>query len=485
MAVAAVEFPPLNCLPLHRHSTQVLVDRATDAEVTMPALLRASSAPSNLEVNHGSSSMINIRPAAQELEENHAISRMLLRGVLEEICKLEAEALPLCGVCLEQNSPLVLECTHCFCKPCLTQQVNSRWPGPRVTFGYLNCGICRGSLAHTELDNLLKEHIVLKQKAMDIAEQKFRDDGFANKLSSDLGRTATSKEIRARAEAEMAMYMCADCSTVYCGGRVDCAQEEELVPEKLRCHECVWASLAGPDDRRCMVHGHRYAMFKCDSCCDVAVWNCEYHHYCERCHEEACEPKKYPCPGPDLCPLGMPHPRNLEADLNEAEAADDHHKPFVIGCAACLGLTDDDLQDGSEEHHQWGYPPREFERYESGKALLADLGEKEVRDRLRTRDPPILHRGTPLECAERLLLHEQRLTTAHALLMSVGGSSGRKILVQRLLAVGLKAHGEPVELAQRLLILRDKTAKDISISPSKKLQRERQQRAIAYAMCHK
>lgn len=492
----ALTFPPLDHPPLDRQCTYAFKPLGENA-VNAGILMRAASAPSYLEAsvsapllstigdlveNLGQSIESEPKEPVQDLAKNHEISRALLRALLEEILKAETATLPSCAVCLEQNDPLVLECAHYFCKPCLTQQLDSRWPGPRVTFGYLNCGLCRENLVHKELETPLKEHLALRQQALDIAEKKFRDDGLVEKLSSELGRSARSEEIRARAEAEMAMYMCADCSEVYCGGRVDCAQEEQLVAENLKCHECVWASLAGPDDRRCMVHGHRYAMFKCDSCCDIAVWNCEYHHYCERCHEEACEPKKYPCPGPDLCPLGMPHPRNLEADLNEAEGNDEHHRPFVIGCAACLGLADDDLQEGSEEHHKWGYPVRDFECYKSGKALLADLGDDELRDRLCIRQPPLLQRGTALECAERLLLHEQRLTTAHALLMSVGGVSGRKLLVQRLLAVGLKTHGEPLELAQRLLQLRDKTVKELSISPARKAQQERQRRAIAYAI---
>lgn len=351
-----------------------------------------------------------------------------------------------------------------------------------MTFGYLNCGLCREGLANQELEALLTDHLGLRQRVVDIAETKFRNDGQVEKLCSELGRAASSKEIRDRAEAEMAIYMCAVCSEPYCGGRADCAQEQQLVAERLKCHECEWASLAGADDHRCMVHGHRYAIFKCDSCCDIAVWNCEYHHYCERCHEEAFQPKTYPCPGPDLCPLGMPHPRNLGADLDEAEGSDTHHKPFVIGCAACLGLEDDALQVDSEEHHQWGYPTRDFEEYESGKALLAELSESEVQDRLRVWRPPLLQQGTTIECAERLLLHERGLKTASALLASVGGVSGRKLLAQRLSAVGLRTNGEPLELACRLLMLRNKTVTELSLSPSKKAQQDRQRRAILCAL---
>jgi len=179
----------------------------------------------------------------------------------------------------------------------------------------------------------------------------------------------------------------------------------------------------------------------------------------------------------------MPHPRNLQADLDDACSSDYHHKPFLIGCTACLaqevGCPIADMtmaMDDSEEYHQWGYPDRVFEKYESGRALLEDLGDTEVRDRLRIKQ--LLHRGTASECAERLLLHERDSRTPYALLESVGGVSGRKLLVQRLLAVGLKAHGEAMELAQRLLQLREKTVKELSTSP----QHERQMKAIAYAL---
>jgi len=181
----------------------------------------------------------------------------------------------------------------------------------------------------------------------------------------------------------------------------------------------------------------------------------------------------------------MPHPRNLEADLNDAESSDAHHQPFVVGCTACLaqetGYAMDEMTTwmedyNNDEHYKWGYPDRKFEKYQSGKALLADLSETELRDRLRLRQ--LLHRGTVSECAERLLLHERGYRTAHALLESVGGVSGQKFLAHRLLAVGLKAKGEPIELAQRLLQLRNKTVKELSVSP----QHERRMKAIAYAL---
>merc|ERR1712050_566453 len=103
----------------------------------------------------------------------------------------------------------------------------------------------------------------------------------------------------------------------------------------LRCPACEWTSAARLNDHRCMVHGHQYAMFKCDSCCAVATWNCYSNHYCERCHQQASEAKHYPCPGPALCPLGMPHPRNLEGVHGLGCVTS-----FVIGCTACFGCVE-------------------------------------------------------------------------------------------------------------------------------------------------
>lgn len=250
--------------------------------------------------------------------------------------------------------------------------------------------------------------------------------------------------------------MCTACGLPYCGGRVNCVQESEpeLQVQQLLCQECEWHTLGCSDDRRCMVHGHRYAMFKCDSCCAIATWNCKRHHYCDRCHPQASAAKHYPCPGAGLCPLGIPHPRNVEAVLSHSDFEQyPAFRSFVLGCTACLGC-DTVFQEVQSSWFvvvdEWGYPARNWEDFDSGSALLAAAGEKEVRDRLAAVLPPLPPGGSPVECAERLLLHQRKdAQDPDALLLAVGAAKIR----QRLGAVGLSQGGSDLAQAVRLLSL--------------------------------
>lgn len=354
-----------------------------------------------------------------------------------------------CAICLNDVDLLQLECQHGFCSRCLSAQLAKQWPGPRVVFGYLNCALCRAPLAHGELDEPLTRHFQLRDRVGEIAARKFCEDGLDDKLHEELGRTASKEEVRQRAEEVMAVYMCADCHEPYCGGRADCGQDIDLAASQLRCHACEWEALATTEDRRCMVHGHQYAIFKCDSCCDLATWNCKWHRYCDRCHEQAGRDKDYPCPGPDLCPLGIPHPRNVPANLDLFDDEDPPFRPFVVGCTACLGLWEH-IDDWADEH-PFGFPERNWPSFADGEALLAELGEDEVRARLRTQPPAVPRGGSAVECAERLLLVELGVGSPGALLELAGGANKIK---RRLWRLGLCCDGHPLDLARRLLLVR-------------------------------
>lgn len=128
------------------------------------------------------------------------------------------------------------------------------------------------------------------------------------------------------------------------------------------------------------------------------------------------------------------------------------HPSFVLGCSACLGHDiDDEAQDdlGGPQGYDFGYPQREWDRFATGGELAAVVNEEEIRARLRSLQPPLPHNGNLLECAERLLLHERGIRTPKELL----GFTGVVALRQRLVAVGLDSHGDPLECAQRLLFL--------------------------------
>lgn len=361
-----------------------------------------------------------------------------------------------CGICMEsgpESSLLALQCGHTFCSECIQHQLAARWAGPRVVFSYLHCAVCRALLGHPSFEDSLAEHLELKAKVAGIAERKFRDDGLHHDLEHELGRPAIEEEVRRGAEESLAVFMCSDCGDPYCAGRVDCAAlaQESAADRSRRCPMCDWAAQACEHDRRCFAHGHRFAVYKCDSCCSPAVWNCDGHHYCEGCHDDPCSDKHFPCPGPDLCPLGIPHPPNTAGNFNHGM-----DKPsFVFGCTACLDLpldNDSEIEDfDGPPGFDFGYPQREWHTFVSGEDLLQKVGEKEVRDRLRARRPRLPCDGGPAECAERLLLTEQGLASAEQLLEQAGGSAAQ--LRERLRAVGLDFKGPALECAQRLLFL--------------------------------
>lgn len=352
-----------------------------------------------------------------------------------------------CGICMDTVDLLKFECQHAFCVDCTNGQLAARWPTPRVVFSYLDCGFCRQPLVHPKLADTLSQHRKLQDQVKKISVNKFKEDGLDEDLSKELERDATEEEISKKAEDTMAVYMCADCTQPYCGGRVDCAAQQDLKSEDLRCHPCEWATLAQENDRRCLLHGHRYAMFKCDSCCSVATWNCTFHHYCERCHGMAFGAKDFPCPGPDECPLGIPHPPNVAADFSVASSEEVTFASFVLGCTACLGdFEEQEKQEGRQEA-EFGFPQRQWETFASGAEFLKVALDGEIRYRLNALGLPL--RGDDVERAERLVLQERQIRSPQALLDSVDGSG--KLLGERLTALGLRSDGMRLELAERLL----------------------------------
>merc|ERR1712061_891111 len=106
----------------------------------------------------------------------------------------------------------------------------------------------------------------------------------------------------------MVIYLCTECCNPFCAGRTDCiAAFEEPATESFRCPSCDWLHQQSHRGwgQECLVHGSSFALYKCDYCCNPAVWDCGGTHFCDRCH--CCDGTYYPCPGPELCPLGIPH----------------------------------------------------------------------------------------------------------------------------------------------------------------------------------
>merc|ERR1712232_574417 len=141
----------------------------------------------------------------------------------------------------------------------------------------------------------------------------------------------------AAAAAEIACFECTECREPYAAGRVDCGVEEGIDVSALRCTDCQWKSQSEHKENKCSKHGADDAIMKCDWCCNIAMFTCSVGRFCSECHQppyahtmplhdpKGTEVRKVGqgqhCPGPDKCPLRMPHPPNGKA-----------HRAFVIGC---------------------------------------------------------------------------------------------------------------------------------------------------------
>ena len=71
-----------------------------------------------------------------------------------------------CNICwsesLIQSPILQLKCSHFFHKTCIEKSIKTGWNGARITFGFLECPLCKKLIEHKELDGVLKEQLQLK-----------------------------------------------------------------------------------------------------------------------------------------------------------------------------------------------------------------------------------------------------------------------------------------------------------------------------------
>jgi hypothetical protein len=271
--------------------------------------------------------------------------------IVEDDCKVDSFSSTFCSICRDDEDTLdnqmikLSSCQHYAHVACLRQQLQSRWPGKSISFTYLQCAECRSALRHDTLHHHLTPHLHLKEKVEQLCLQQARADNLIEDFEKKM--VEEKEETTARCMSTLSCYLCAQCSEPFCGGRVDCAEDDQLDTSALCCPSCAFAKteddVLTPSSSKttsvwrgkCTTHGYKFAIYKCDSCCSVATWDCRSNHYCERCHNQAYVNKDYKCPGVDQCPLGIPHPPNSSAVHGQVENG------FVIGCSKCfLGPED-------------------------------------------------------------------------------------------------------------------------------------------------
>jgi len=243
-----------------------------------------------------------------------------------------------CNICwvdpLRAAPCVELECGHYFHFMCLWQKIDRKWPAARITFGFLNCPLCKTEIRHQALDDITNKYYALKKEIEADAVERVKIEGLQNDKRLKDPNSPYFENLPKFAMDRLAFYKCSKCNKPYFGGMKACEeagleQSEEYKQEHLVCGSCA----SGPNAKSCKKHGKKYITYKCKFCCAVGSWYCwGSTHFCDSCHKKQ-EGGDYlnrrpvsdlpKCPGKELCPLGIEHPPNGTAE-------------FSLGCVVCL-----------------------------------------------------------------------------------------------------------------------------------------------------
>ncbi|XP_055389767.1 E3 ubiquitin-protein ligase highwire-like [Condylostylus longicornis] len=258
----------------------------------------------------------------------HDRENQLVEG--SKLPKLTQDADDMCMICFVEAlacAPSIqLECGHVFHYHCSKAVLEKRWNGPRISFGFSLCPICKADIEHDLLSNVLQPINNLKQDVKRKALMRLKYEGVI--------KDSDNKDLAAMAMDRYAYYVCFKCQKAYYGGEARCHAEvgDKYNPEELVCGACSDVARA----QMCPKHGTDFLEYKCRYCCSVAVFFCfGTTHFCDTCHDDfqhltnipknklpqcPCGPKATQLVG-DECPLHVVHPPTGEE--------------FALGCGIC------------------------------------------------------------------------------------------------------------------------------------------------------
>lgn len=271
---------------------------------------------------------------------------------------LKQDADDMCMICfteaLSAAPSIQLKCKHVFHLHCCQRILEKKWPGPRITFTFSQCPICKIDMYHPVLKELLQPIQVLledvKRKAVMRLEYEGLDRNEA--VTSPGGRFFN--DTAGFAMERYAYYVCCKCKKSYYGGEARCDVEaggarlddedeegaaavvnhdyNDYDPNELVCGGCSDVSRA----QMCPKHGTDFLEYKCRYCCSVAVYFCfGTTHFCNPCHDDFRRVTSIPKKDLPQCPAG---PRARQLDVSDCPLHVQHPptgEEFALGCGVC------------------------------------------------------------------------------------------------------------------------------------------------------
>lgn len=253
---------------------------------------------------------------------------------------LRQDADDMCMICFtEALSPIPsiqLECGHVFHLHCCQKILEKRWTGPRITFGFRNCPICKTLVGHValkpQLDPIESLYEDVKKKAL----MRLEYEGLSKSEAVMAKGARFHNDPSGFALERYAYYVCFKCGKAYYGGEAVCdadaGHNDDYNPEELVCGGCSDVSRA----QMCPKHGTDYLEYKCRYCCSVAVFFCfGTTHFCNACHDDFQRVANVPKQELSQCPVG---PKSLQLEGEECPLHVSHPptgEEYALGCGVC------------------------------------------------------------------------------------------------------------------------------------------------------
>ncbi|XP_071198101.1 E3 ubiquitin-protein ligase MYCBP2-like isoform X17 [Salvelinus alpinus] len=263
-----------------------------------------------------------------------------LHGCNKSTGCLKQDADDMCMICFTEAlsaAPAVqLDCGHVFHLQCTRRVLENRWLGPRITFGFMSCPICKNKINHSVIKDLLDPIKELFEDVRRKALMRMEYEGLHKSEAITTPGARFHNDPAGFAMNRYAYYVCYKCQKAYFGGEARCdaeaGQGDDYDPSELICGACSDVSRA----QMCSKHGTDFLEYKCRYCCSVAVFFCfGTTHFCNACHDDFQRMTSVPKEELPHCPAG-PKGKQLEGTECPLHVV---HPPtgeeFALGCGVC------------------------------------------------------------------------------------------------------------------------------------------------------
>ncbi|XP_031417201.1 E3 ubiquitin-protein ligase MYCBP2 isoform X1 [Clupea harengus] len=272
--------------------------------------------------------------------KNEELCLPCLHGCDKSTSCLKQDADDMCMICFTEAlsaAPAVqLDCSHVFHLQCTRRVLENRWLGPRITFGFMSCPICKNKINHSVIKDLLDPIKELYEDVRRKALMRLEYEGLHKSEAITTPGARFYDDPASFAMNRYAYYVCYKCKKAYFGGEARCdaeaGQGDDYDPSELICGACSDVSRA----QMCSKHGTDFLEYKCRYCCSVAVFFCfGTTHFCNACHDDFQRMISVPKEELPHCPAG-PKGKQLEGSECPLHVV---HPPtgeeFALGCGVC------------------------------------------------------------------------------------------------------------------------------------------------------